>query len=89
MEQADGIKILNKIDQLVDYTNYDLLLEYCVSEQLILADMVENFDDDKRHHQLIGKITQGGPDAFGLFTKILKQHFPQAYEVLQNVSLIK
>lgn len=39
-----------------------------------------------RHKKLIQKITHGGPNAYEVFGNILREHFPNAHEILTHVS---
>lgn len=41
---------------------------------------------EARHRKLFEKITHRGPKAYEMLIKILKQHFPDAYEILTHVS---
>lgn len=89
MEQFHRDLILDNIDLLVQHTEYEALKKNCLDQQIIFDEMIEQiekFDGDSRHHELIKKITHRGPTAFEAFAGILKQHFPLAYEVLNEVS---
>lgn len=41
---------------------------------------------DARHRKLFEKITFRGPKAYDLLLRILREHFPDAYEILTHVS---
>lgn len=45
MEQEHRDKILNNIDRLMKYTSYDNLMEACIKNHLLYAEMQENIEN--------------------------------------------
>lgn len=43
-------------------------------------------DEKARHRKLLEKITHRGPSAYGTFSSILKEHFPDASDLLVHIS---
>lgn len=87
MEQADRDVILEKIELLVENSNYDLLLKECLDQEIIFPEMVEQFDVDSPHRSLFQKITHRGPKAYNRLLNILKTRFPNAFALLSKVSV--
>lgn len=92
MEAEDRTKILLNIDNLVKFTDYSELMDYCLRIGIltnVMKEQIELYQDEKtRHRRLIEKITHRGPLAFHRFKSILDFAFPVAAVFLNNTRRI-
>lgn len=89
MDQRDRQQIQLNMGQLIQHTNYRVLMEECVRRRMLSEVMKAIIEDRYRdeatqHKKLFEKITKRGPMAFRTLLDICQHNFPIAYELLKN-----
>ncbi|EAT36368.1 AAEL011562-PA [Aedes aegypti] len=89
MDQRDRHQIQHNMDQLIQHTNYGVLMAECVGRQMmseVMKAIIEDRypDEASRHKKLFEKITKRGPHAFDILVSICQRNFPTAYKLLKN-----
>ncbi|XP_062699628.1 caspase Dronc-like [Aedes albopictus] len=89
MDQRDRQQIQLNMGQLIQHTNYRVLMEECVRRRMLSEVMKAIIEDRYRdeatqHKKLFEKITKRGPMAFLTLLDICQHNFPIAYELLKN-----
>lgn len=92
MEEEDRTKILLNIDNLIKYTDYKELMDYCLRIGIlsnVMKEQIELFQSEEmRHRRLLEKITHRGPLAFHKFKSILDFAFPIAAVLINKTRRI-
>ncbi|XP_058453187.1 caspase Dronc-like [Malaya genurostris] len=87
MNQIERQNILRQMDQLIQKTNYQTLLEECFNRRM-LSEVMKNIIKDRyqneatQHKKLFEKITKRGPTAYQTLLDICQKNFPAAYALL-------
>jgi caspase Dronc len=88
MDDLDRKLITENIEQLMDLTNYNRLMQKC-REKRMLSDVMHREiektpDPNERHRKLFEKITRRGPTAFDtLLTILSEEDWNEAYKLLK------